>query len=632
MPANNQTSNNGNSQGSSSTKNSSPIKVSLTSNLDSITSNGKAQLTFNFSDVPIGFTLDDIKVTDGVVTNLIQSKTAPNIFTADFTCGVNTKAPMSTIKLDGVYTDANGVNGTPSNTVTIKNDSATTLTTVPTAGFSSNNASFTEGNSGMTAFNFTVNLSKSSADPVTVYYTTQQKTFGTATANVDFVPVTSSIVFAPGETAKNISVNVIGDTIYEGNEYFYIDLTSAKGANIVTNGAEGLRNSWLMATIKNDDTTSVPTVGFTTNNASITEGNAGLTPFNFTVTLSQSAVSPVTVYYTTEKRTYGTASANTDYIPVTSSVVFSPGETSKVVTVNVIGDTTYEANEYFYLDLTSAQGANIVMNGAEGFRNNWIMATIKNDDATGPTVGFTTNNAAINEGNSDATPFNFTLTLSKSSTDPITVYYTTEKRTYGTATANADYTPVTSNVTFAPGETSKTITVNVLGDTTYEAKEYFYVDLTSAKGANIVTNGAEGLRNSWIMANIINDDSLETMAAAGIFGTPDKDTLGGTSAGELLDGKGGQDLITGYAGNDIFLLASSYAGKTIDSASLITDFKDGFDQIELQGDLAFNNLTITQGTGIYSTDTIVSLDTGDILVTLLGVDAASINAADFIHL
>ncbi|MBL7944096.1 MAG: hypothetical protein JNM00_15100, partial [Flavobacteriales bacterium] len=354
----------------------------------------------------------------------------------------------------------------------------------------------------------------------------------------------------------------------------------------------------------NDDVSSTPTVGFGTNNASIVEGNSGYTDFNFNVQLSSASKDPVTVSYSTEKNTGGAAKANSDYLPAIGSVTFAPGEISKTITVKVIGDTTYEASEYFYLSLTSATGANVVMDGAENFKSSWIMATIKNDDAaSAPTVAFSTNNASITEGNSGTTPFNFNVQLSSASKDPVTVYYSTEKNTGGEAKANTDYIPVTSSVTFAPGEISKTISVNVIGDTTYEANEYFYLSLTSATGANVVMDGAENSKSSWIMATISNDDIQGGAKTNGIFGTPDKDTLGGKSSDDYIDGKGGADIITGYAGNDTFVFAKSYSAKTVDLVAQIMDFKHGTDHIGLQGDLTFDGIRLSQGTGTHAADT-----------------------------
>jgi Ca2+-binding RTX toxin-like protein len=135
------------------------------------------------------------------------------------------------------------------------------------------------------------------------------------------------------------------------------------------------------------------------------------------------------------------------------------------------------------------------------------------------------------------------------------------------------------------------------------------------------------------MATIKNDDIYgSTGQTNGIIGTSAKDTIGGTAAGDVINGKGGADIITGFAGNDIFSFATAYASKTIDGAAQIMDFKDGVDLIGLQGDLTFANLKVAQGVGAHIADTIVSLTSGEVLVTLVGVNATAINASDFIHM
>jgi hypothetical protein len=89
----------------------------------------------------------------------------------------------------------------------------------------------------------------------------------------------------------------------------------------------------------------------------------------------------------------------------------------------------------------------------------------------------------------------FTVRLSAPSTQAVTVSYSTAN---GTATAGSDYTAATGTLTFAPGETSKTIGVSVLGDTVVEADETFSVQLGSAAGATIARATAVG--------TIVNDD------------------------------------------------------------------------------------------------------------------------------
>ena len=91
------------------------------------------------------------------------------------------------------------------------------------------------------------------------------------------------------------------------------------------------------------------------------------------------------------------------------------------------------------------------------------------------------------EGNTGTKSVTFTVTLSAASDAPVTVTYATAD---GTATlAGGDYRAASGTVTFAPGQTSKTITVLVNGDRLAEDDEYFYVNLTGATGAGIA-NGS----------------------------------------------------------------------------------------------------------------------------------------------
>ena len=89
-----------------------------------------------------------------------------------------------------------------------------------------NNVELPEGQSGTTAFVFTVELSEPSASPVTVDFSTRNNS---AVAGSDYVAASGTLTFAPGEVTKPITVQVIGDTIAEPIEVFFVDLTNATG-------------------------------------------------------------------------------------------------------------------------------------------------------------------------------------------------------------------------------------------------------------------------------------------------------------------------------------------------------------------------------------------------------------------
>ena len=94
------------------------------------------------------------------------------------------------------------------------------------------------------------------------------------------------------------------------------------------------------------------------------------------------------------------------------------------------------------------------------------------------------------------TPVTFTVSLSAASTQPITVQYATAN---GTATAGSDYVAAAGTLTFAPGETQKTVTVIVNRDTTPESNETFSVGLTNPTNATIARAFATGV--------ILDDDT-----------------------------------------------------------------------------------------------------------------------------
>ena len=78
----------------------------------------------------------------------------------------------------------------------------------------------------------------------------------------------------------------------------------------------------------------------------------------------------------------------------------------------------------------------------------------------------------------------FVVTLDKPSTGVVSVNYATVN---GTALAGSDFTALaTQTLTFAPGEVSKVVTVNLLNDTLAEGREYFDLRLSSPVGATLL--------------------------------------------------------------------------------------------------------------------------------------------------
>jgi probable HAF family extracellular repeat protein len=208
---------------------------------------------------------------------------------------------------------------------------------------------------------------------------------------------------------------------------------------------------------------------------SVTEGHAGTRSATFTVTLSNSAGSPITVSYGTVN---GSAVAGDDYQAASGNVTFDPGQTSKTVSVLVNGDRVGEPNETFLVNLSLTSGNAIIADGQ-------AVGTIADDE---PRV--TINDASKNEGQNGTTPFVFTVALSPAPDIAVNLAFATAD---GSAKSAEDYKATSGSLTFGPGQTSKTITVNVIGDRNREAQEVFYVNLSAAVGAFIVDSQGTGV-------------------------------------------------------------------------------------------------------------------------------------------
>ncbi len=345
-----------------------------------------------------------------------------------------------------------------------------------------NDVSVVEGDSGTVEAVFTVTMSAASTKTVTVDYATAD---GTASAGVDYQSASGSLSFAAGETSKTITVAVYGDTLIESNEAFYVNLSSPANASISRGQGTG--------TIIDDDTPPAISI----DNVKVLEGDTGTTDAVFTVSLSAAGKNTVTVDYATAD---GTATAGSDYLSASGTLSFATGETSKTISITVYGDTLIESDETFYVNLSGAKNATISTSQGTG--------TILDDDNP---VSVSIGNATVIEGNSGTVNAVFTVTLSAASGKTVTVDYATAN---GAAIASADFIAASASLSFAPGETSKTISVAVLGDTEIEPDEAFYVNLANPSNATITASQGVGtIRND--DASIAIGDVTQPLARNG---------------------------------------------------------------------------------------------------------------------
>lgn len=330
--------------------------------------------------------------------------------------------------------------------------------------------SLPEGQSGTTAFNFTVTLSAASGRTVSFQAASAD---GSATlGNNDYQQLTlTNFAINPGQTNRTVTVLVNGDASVEPNESFFVNLGAATNATISDTQAQG--------TILADESATI-----NVNDVSVTEGTGSNSQLVFTLTRSNGTGTASVVAQTTDVLA---SIADNDYQQVAPTVInFANGELSKQVIVTVIGDNKFEGAETMQLNLSNA--VNMTLGDASG------SGLINNDD-TQPSISIA--NLTQLEGQAGTTPFLFTLTLSNPSSQTVTVNASTAN---GTATlANNDYQPLSNAVvSFAPGQVSKTQAVVVVGDVANETNETFVVNLSAPQNGTINVSQAQG--------TIVNDD------------------------------------------------------------------------------------------------------------------------------
>ncbi len=247
--------------------------------------------------------------------------------------------------------------GMPSNAILGSSSASGTIVNVPIPTIAITDRSIVEGNAGTQDMVFTVSLSNASPLEVLVSFATQDNT-AVAGPGGDYLAQVGVLTFAPGETSKPIMVPIRGDLLDEGDEFFFVNLSSVSGA--------ALPDSQAIGTIIDDDRQ-----GFSISNAQVVEGNAGTRQMIFTVQLNAPVSQQTTVAFATSD---GSAMQPGDYAPTAGVLTFAANQTSQTITVLINGDTDVEPNENFTVTLSGAVGARIVDGTATG--------TIFDDDGT----------------------------------------------------------------------------------------------------------------------------------------------------------------------------------------------------------------------------------------------------------
>src|SRR6266545_288078 len=304
---------------------------------------------------------------------------------------------------------------------------------------------------------------EASNSTVTVDYTT---TNGTASAGADYTTVSGTLSFAAGETVKTIAVPITDDAASEPPESFTLNLSNPSNATIADTSGTVL--------IGANDATAVATPALSAPAGQLVGEGDGFV--DLVVSLSAPGSSTVSVHYATfSSSAVPSTACNGDYTHIAGDLTFAPGETTKVLRVQILDCPIVEPLESFTLDLSTATNATIARASVRVMiiDNSTVVATPRLfvrdatvDEKDGKAL------VAVLLGGPDGEASNST----------VTVDYTT---TNGTASAGADYTTASGTLSFAAGETVKTIAVPITDDAASEPPESFTLNLSNPSNATI---------------------------------------------------------------------------------------------------------------------------------------------------
>ena len=293
-----------------------------------------------------------------------------------------------------------------------------------------------------------------------------------------------------GEATVETTLDSNGDIT--GYTWSYQDSSISSGAHSYT--ARVVDSAGNQGTVSSAFSLTLATPGLTLTGTSLTTSETG-TAATFTVVLDSQPTADVTVTLTGLDSTEGTLSATT--------LTFTAANWNTAQTVTVTGvDDTLDDGDISYTVTATTSSTDSNYTGANA-RTGTVTVT-NTDDDTAPTLSI--DDVTVAEGAGTAT---FTVTRSGATGGTTTVDYTTAD---GTASAGSDYTATSGSLSFAPGETSKTITVSITDDSDVEGSEGFTVELSNIADAS---SSAESISDSSGAGTITDDDKNVSLSIVG---------------------------------------------------------------------------------------------------------------------
>jgi hypothetical protein len=291
---------------------------------------------------------------------------------------------------------------------------------------------------------------------------------GTALAGADYTVVNETISFAAGESSKIIEVATTADGLAENQDSFHgIIITTRQGDSVSMNAASASIYSQQYSLAKLAD--------------AVEGGNA-----TFRVSRTGDTSVSSTVLFSTAN---GSAIGGLDFTPVNQQINFAAGETTKDINVLALRDSIAESSESFTASLSRVDNDSIISGGS-------IAATITNGAGTS-SYSLAKLSDAVEGGKAS-----FRIQRTGDITVAGSVNFATRN---GTALAGADYTAVNETISFAAGESSSSVDVQTLSDSSSELTETF------AGAISIISPGdtlANGLASASIIESVVSPSSF----------------------------------------------------------------------------------------------------------------------------
>jgi hypothetical protein len=337
---------------------------------------------------------------------------------------------------------------------------------------------------------FTISRGNVVNGPLTIYLAIS----GTAINGVDYVPLDNTVVIPDGTNSVTVDVIPFDDLILEPTEDVILTLLPSTNYNLGSPMEARVQ-------ILDDDTSSVPGVGFTFSSSSGLESQSPA----ISVSLSYTSAAPVTVNY---RVIGGTA---TNYTLAPGPLKFDPGQLVKALPLQINDNTVVEPNRTIRLVLYDPVNATL-----DGIKIHTY--TILDDDASSVSVTATIPTTA----ESGQTPGNFRISRSGATNAALVVNF----QATGTASAPTDYAPLGTAATIPAGAAFVDLPVIVADDHTVEHSETVVLTLISAPGSKIVPPKTATVT--------INDNDPNALPVVSVTSTNHPAAVEGGADGEFL--------------------------------------------------------------------------------------------------